>query len=351
MNLFQTKGKDGHWAVSFRSADGQMRVAYTTQSDKYRATKVIRLARIENMEFKEDSRKGKGQASSFSAYEQWLAWMNDIGTAPTTIERYEKVVQMFLVHLHWPLLPQITTQDVDQWINSTEVKLHVQTRNVNLAAIVHFLKYCANNGWCHNVAGNAVVKMHLLSHEQKESKVRRPFTQAEFEALIAVARKKPMPYWYGALMIARYTGLRWGDVANLEWASVLNDRIVVWTDKRDRRVELPMPAELAPVFAMLKVHPLNQPALPADPAQPQMVFPKRRKDEEFTRLREAAGLPKCLCLHSLRHTYATELARSGVSINEIALRMGHFSPSTTLRYLSSTGLLPITLQPYFYNRR
>ncbi len=185
---------------------------------------------------------------------------------------------------------------------------------------------------------NVPVKYNLLTHEQKERKERRPYTPEEFAKLIAVASEEQMPYWYGALMIARYTGLRWRDVEDLETASIHKDHLVVWTRKREKRVEMPMPPELPPVFDMLAKHPNNQPSFAVRPGKVFQRFPIELmggKHDDFHRLLDKAGLPHDLTLHGLRYTYAVEAAQSGLGLKEIARRLGHFGERTTLGYLKS----------------
>jgi site-specific recombinase XerD len=51
----------------------------------------------------------------------------------------------------------------------------------------------------------------------------------------------------------------------------------------------------------------------------------------FVAYRDALGLPRALVPHSLRHSYAMELLRSGVDVAVISLWLGHESIDTTMR--------------------
>jgi len=57
----------------------------------------------------------------------------------------------------------------------------------------------------------------------------------------------------------------------------------------------------------------------------------------FDRHRKAAGLPPAT-FHSLRHSHATALLQSGVSVRTVAQRLGHASPTVTMQVYSH--LLP-----------
>ena len=55
--------------------------------------------------------------------------------------------------------------------------------------------------------------------------------------------------------------------------------------------------------------------------------------EEWKRARKLAGFPG-LRWHDLRHVYGTTMARAGVPLGDLQRRMGHLTPSMTLRYSS-----------------
>jgi site-specific recombinase XerD len=56
----------------------------------------------------------------------------------------------------------------------------------------------------------------------------------------------------------------------------------------------------------------------------------------FRRAVQAAGVSKSATIHSLRHSWATELLESGVSVRVLQLWMGHSSPTTTAIYTHLT---------------
>jgi integrase/recombinase XerD len=55
--------------------------------------------------------------------------------------------------------------------------------------------------------------------------------------------------------------------------------------------------------------------------------------ELFERLGERAGLPRPVTAHMLRHGFASNLADSGATVDEIAELLGHYRLSSSDRYL------------------
>ena len=137
-------------------------------------------------------------------------------------------------------------------------------------------------------------------------------------------------------------GLRLSDIAKLEWASFDKPgRIIVWTDKHDRRIELPLHPETLGLIgsglaalAALRDGPHNhgrwvfpdQAAIASDPSD------RAKLSVYFSRQLKRLGIHG-KSFHSLRHTFATRRAKLGDTIDEIRLKMGHVSTATTGGYV------------------
>ena len=74
----------------------------------------------------------------------------------------------------------------------------------------------------------------------------------------------------------------------------------------------------------------------------EWLFPGRDPDQHISirsvqlacqTAREAAGIPKHVTMHTLRHSFATHLLEAGVDLYTIKLLLGHRSLSSTARYL------------------
>jgi len=166
--------------------------------------------------------------------------------------------------------------------------------------------------------------------EKHDSKRGKAFTLPEEIAVIEAADKAGHG-WGLACRIARYTGLRYGDIARLPWGRVDLDRreIALEPSKTARHgiaVRIPMTGVLYDALASARL---------ADPFGAKLfpsldgLLANRHTDYAFRLVLESAGLKdKGFTFHSWRHTFRTRLAEAGVS-RETAKRLGGWTEDTT----------------------
>ena len=211
--------------------------------------------------------------------------------------------------------------------------------DVGVAEARAYAKSVANSGRSNKTVRN---RLQMLSHawsaigqirhgianpwpaaipDRDGSAVRREaFSPAQEAAVLAAAREVGHD-WYRASVIARWTGLRYGDVAALEWPSVdMDGRVVRATPSKTRRhgvsVAIPMSG---PLFRELAATP--------EKSRTGFVLPEHAMNlrlgvsPPFSAVLAAAGIKGPYTFHSWRHTFRTRLAAAGVP-DEIARRLG-----------------------------
>lgn len=140
------------------------------------------------------------------------------------------------------------------------------------------------------------------------------FTDAQIAAILKEAQKVGYD-WYTACMIALYTGLRYGDIATLQWDDVdLNERIIKVTPNKTRKssgIEVWIPIA-EPLFKVLKAEKNKEGyVLPAH--GPKYPMPL---DVPFSTILGAVGIKgREYSFHSWRHTANTRMAEAGVPSN------------------------------------
>lgn len=291
-----------------------------------------------------------GGISVDEAILRWYAWMQATYESKITTHNYLSTAKSWARDTKAELVPvnEVTEADIERWVNKND-GCKGSTRRTRLHVLSSLFKFCAVKGYTHaNMASLVKVKYKDLSHDQKEARVKRLFTdeeyrkvlfaiEAEISRLESQVGSAPVRFlvayrfWYAAVIIGRHTALRISDIASLEWASINEGRLVVHTDKKNVRVDLEITPEIQQ--AIDGIHKLSdkwcfpqQNAINSDPST------RCQLPVQFGRILKNAGVSKHH-FHELRITKVTEMNRSGSTIEEIAQFAGHSSTKSTEGYI------------------
>lgn len=264
------------------------------------------------------------------AFQAWSEWASVVGLTPNTQVRYGTYIQRFLRESGYENKPLASAQDaeVDRFVNPPNNRIVVATRRNRLCSLQSFFAVALSKGFtAANPAALVKIKFAGLSFQQKEAKTREPFTDEEMQKL----RSLEDPFQRTLVLLGEHYGLRLSDVAQLERAALGRDTLTVWTDKRDKRLSLPLTPEVRDHLHSLPV------------TDPVYFFPQEREIAIDTALRSKLSLYFGRAVqrlgidgksaHCLRHTFATRRAGMGESIDEIREKLGHSSAATTEGYV------------------
>lgn len=163
----------------------------------------------------------------------------------------------------------------------------------------------------------------------------RFLTPAEARLLLSELERRSRQTWLMAL-ISLHCGLRFGEIARLRWEDVRHEQMTLYIpeSKSGRARHAVMTEEVSSALAALG--PGNR---------SDLVFPSRTGEvmteisKVFFRAVDEIGLNdgitdrrQKVVFHTLRHTYASWLAKSGQGQLTIADRLGHRSLEMTRRY-------------------
>lgn len=136
-----------------------------------------------------------------------------------------------------------------------------------------------------------------------------------------------------AILVAYGCGLRTSEICNLKACHILSAEGVIKVENgkggKDRRAPLPKVVleQLRKCWAFYRPRTyVFEGRIPGQPINPSAL--QRGFQEACAR----AGITKKLCLHSLRHAYATHLLDGGQNLRTIQALLGHESVATTQRY-------------------
>lgn len=163
----------------------------------------------------------------------------------------------------------------------------------------------------------------------------RFLTPDEARILLAVLEKNNQRCWLMAL-ISLHCGLRFGEIANLKWGDVHYDTFTIFVpdSKSGHARHAVMTEDVANALSKL---PQGKPTTLVFPTSSGQKMENISKT--FSNIVEAVGLNdgisdrrQKVVFHTLRHTYASWLAKSGQGQLTIADRLGHRSLDMTKRY-------------------
>ena len=186
---------------------------------------------------------------------------------------------------------------------------------------------------------------HLLSRAdvpRRDEISPRPFLP-EQDHLIQQELQRRDDFFSNLLLLQRHTGMRIGECVDLALDCLFPlgpERWTIHVPLGKLKTERWVPVDSTVCRIVERLRALRAPNATSDP----FLFPRNRARETLIRqLRAvfcdvvaAAGISGRLVPHQSRHTYATEMLRSGVGLPALMQLLGHKSPEMTLRYLKIT---------------
>lgn len=176
---------------------GRRRAISTGCSDRSQALKVIAESGVADLE--RAARAGRltreaighittgRRLTMAKALEPYRDYMATIALSPNTITNSLTTLRCWIREMGVETLnpASITANHIHGWINDLAKTTKRSTRNVNLSCIRAFFSFMAANGWLVTDVSKLVnVDFSVMNHEQKESKVRQPFTDEEIKIIL-----------------------------------------------------------------------------------------------------------------------------------------------------------------------
>lgn len=141
-----------------------------------------------------------------------------------------------------------------------------------------------------------------------------------------------------AFMGLLFTGMRFGELANLTWQDVDFERRLFFVRSKENfrtktfNSERAIPISSIMIDMIVKYYPNRLSDIYVFTSLQGQQLRERRLLETCKSLAKNAGITSNAYLHKFRHTYATMLIHNGVKIQNIKELLGHWSVSETERY-------------------
>lgn len=179
--------------------------------------------------------------------------------------------------------------------------------------------------------------MRAITAPPKEKRLPKYFTVEQLKRLFETAKNSREPYAlrdYMFIKIIAKCGLRRSEAIKLNFSDADFDKNIIKVKGKGRKERVvPIDNELSDeLFIYLQSRlPLKNEAMFINSAGNRINAAKAQ--QIFTKLMQKAGLANTgLTLHSLRHSYATYLVKSGTDISKVQKLLGHEDIGTTIVY-------------------
>lgn len=244
------------------------------------------------------------------------------------------------------LMCEINANDIINLINSLDVKEISETYKITvLRHAKAMFKFATEEG---------VIKkspfLYVKVNDTGSTKCRRNLTNKEIEHLFTIARTTDYQF-YLMLCTLLFTGIRVGELCGLKWNDFNEDFSSIRIDesltnkKFENTTKTRYSMRVVPLTEFLKYEYIEFYKYKNQPNINEYVYINRRGtpfetqniDSKFKYLKTCTNqyYPdddfSDITPHCLRHTFATQGLKAGVSIKEIQELLGHASATTTLQ--------------------
>lgn len=267
-------------------------------------------------------------------YDRSIQALQLAGLGERTQESYTRALRM-LVEFYHKTPDQITEPELQQYF--------IHRRNTDgWSPSTLRICYCGIRFFFIQVLER---KWHTFDYlrAQREKKLPAVLSEREVRSLIRQVHTLHNRVFLSTVYAC---GLRLEEALNLEVSDIDSDRMMIHVHRgkgaKDRFVPLPE-SILKSLRSWWKTHRHPRLLFPAlgrghqDAPQAKSPMAKASVQGAFRDAKRRAGiLKRQVCVHTLRHSYATHLLEQGVNIRTIQRYMGHANLETTMVYLHLT---------------
>lgn len=344
MKLIQSK-TTGNYSVKFKTRSGKSVTRSLDTKNKKRAMELVKEANIEKIETAGQigaltrdaiaSIVADRSVSVGECIDEWEKFSLVRAKSANTVYTQLSLLNRFANFTGKRKLADIDDADISNFVNE-RVDIKLKSREQRLSAIKGLFAYAIANSYIISDPTLGIkVDASKLTHKQKETQSRIPFTKAEYNKMVNHA-----PYFFKqAVMLGWWTGLRAIDICKLEWDSWGEDHLTVWTEKTDTRVQLPYDSPdigggvLRNVITEIEQNKTRY----CFPEWAEVISDPNKRSRfsvyfsRFLSRMEIEGKS----YHCFRHTFVSRIKAENYnsSIEQIAKWVGHSNTETTKGYL------------------
>lgn len=318
--MFLSKRSNGIWYIHFKDEAGKSRSVSTREKRKSDAVQFLRMFKQS-----EHEKRRRVQHITLSDFKkEYLEYSKSIHT-PNSRASAKSCLNEFQNIIGDKLLSQITIKDVEHFI-AIKRKKSAHTARKHFVTVSAAIKKAVDWNYIAVNPFNKVTKPKLPEVPPLF------FTKSDFQKLLSVIDNENFKQF---VTVAVLSGLRLSELINLKWDAIdLIGKIIhvknteEFTTKSKKIRQVPMNESLYRIFAGRK-----------ETAVTELVFHRNMRtlcrhyvSKKFKGYVKASGVNPKLHFHSLRHTTASWMVQSGVSLYVVQQILGHSSIKVTEKY-------------------
>ncbi len=284
--------------------------------------------------------------------DDYLAYLEvEKNRSPKTRENYERYLRLFLQESgvkDIKDLTEATVRDFRVWLARRNIKKNTQSYYV--IAIRNFLKFLLKRGY--NVLAPDKIELPKVSRRDIEV-----LDYAELERLLEAPRGNSLRALRDRAILETFfsTGLRLAELCNLPRYIDLERGEISVRGKGDKlRVVFLSESAKKAIKAYLEKRTDTEEALFVSLTKQGKVLGRittRAVQRLVSFYARAAGIPKKVHPHQLRHSFATDLLINGADIRSVQALLGHANIATTQIYTHLTNKELREVHQAFHGRR
>lgn len=256
----------------------------------------------------------------------------------TTLQIYNRVLNDMLRIIKDKPLRLVTNQDIENFKNIRLEEVKNTTTNIDLKTIRAIFNIALKWNWINN---NPMKGVKLLLISQKE---KLAFTESELTLIINNICDSKLR---SIVLFASYTGCRLNEILNIQWKDInFEENILSIRNKENFKTktgkirQIPISDNLLNLLnEILEQVPSKNILTIYEPTS--YIFQNSKKKRfivsfismKFKNVLRKLNLPEKYHFHCLRHTFITNLIKSGVNINYVKEIAGHSAIQTTMNYI------------------
>jgi site-specific recombinase XerD len=304
-----------------------------------------------------EKRRARKLALAPTSFEQLVEnWLDRhaLRSRPKTLDEVRAAAKRILAEFGDMDARKLTEQRIQAYVVRRRKQCGVEQTNKDIRAVRAVLRLAVRQ----KVLDALPMHVELLPSVLKK-RIPQAVSLEDFTRLLAYAHQQDAnsahPILEPLLRLAYFTGLRHQELLHLDWADIdFRELLVCVRAKPDEDFlpkshcerDVPIPAALATYLAEYRTT-LEQ-SDPHDPVLQPTRRNARRRGSKPLRWHEMChpvrkafveagigGRGKPVGLHALRHSYCTNLVRSGADIEQLRALAGHSSIVVSQRYLWS----------------